>query len=225
MTFSIAGRCARTGMLGVAITTSSICVAARCPWARAGVGAVVTQNVTDPALGPAVLDLLADGMSAAEALARITRDRPHIEHRQLAVVDSHGATAHFTGTETLGTHGAAEGPACVAVGNLLAAAAVPQAMAAAFTKNPGRPLADRLLAALAAGQDAGGEVGPVRSAGLLVVDEAVWPVIDLRIDWNEDDPIAALSALWRAYEPQMVDYVTRARDPEAAPSYGVPGDP
>ncbi|TNF58782.1 MAG: DUF1028 domain-containing protein, partial [Rhodobacteraceae bacterium] len=85
-------------------------------------------------------------------------------------------------------------------------------------------LGDRLVAALRAGLAAGGEAGPVRSAGLLIVREVAWPVADLRVDWTEGDPIGELAALWALWKPQMRDYVTRALDPTAAPSYGVPGD-
>ena len=72
---------------------------------------------------------------------------------------------------------------------------------------------------------AGGEMGPVKSAGLLVVDKQMWPLVDLRVDWSDEGPVAGLRELWRLYEPQMKDYVTRALDPHSAPTYGVPGDP
>ena len=72
---------------------------------------------------------------------------------------------------------------------------------------------------------AGGEMGPVKSCGLLVVHEHGWPLIDLRVDWNDDDPIVELRRIWGIYEPQMNDYITRALNPSSAPSYNVPGDP
>jgi uncharacterized Ntn-hydrolase superfamily protein len=225
MTFSIIGRCSRTGMFGVAITTSSICVASRCPWARAGVGAVATQNITDPSLGPKALDLMQQGLSASEALARLLAGYPHGEYRHVTLVDRHGGTAHHSGARTLGTHAVAGGTDHVAAGNLLASRDVPQAMADAFRTGGQRHLADRLLGALEAGLAAGGEVGPVKSAGLLVVDKHPWPLVDLRVDWDDAGPIARLRALWTRYEPQMQDYVTRALDPASAPAYGVPGDP
>ncbi len=224
MTFSIVGRCERTGMLGIAITTSSICVAARCPWARAGVGAVSTQNVTDPRLGPAVLDLMAQGTPAPEALERVMAGHGHAAHRQLAVVDAQGRTAHHSGAKTLGTHSVADERGCVAAGNLLADPGVPGAMVENFAAGVKLHLAERLLGALEAGLAAGGEMGPVQSAGLLVAHEQAWPLVDLRVDWDDAAPLEALRALWRAYEPQMDDYVTRALDPESAPAYGVPGD-
>lgn len=224
MTFSIVGRCENTGQLGIAISSSSIAVGARCPWARAGVGAVATQNITLPALGPLVLDLLEAGRhDAAAALQRARESDPFIEYRQLTVIDSAGRTAFFSGAESLGVHNAVAGNQCVAAGNLLSGPHVIDAMVGAFV-GTGGALGDRLLMAMQAAVDAGGEAGPVRSAALKIVGEASWPVADLRIDWTEADPIGALAALWRAYQPQMRDYLVRAVNPGSAPSYGVPGD-
>jgi uncharacterized Ntn-hydrolase superfamily protein len=224
MTFSITGRCAASGMLGLAVTSSSVCVASRCAWARAGVGAVSSQNITDPRLGPRGLDLMAGGLSAPQALEEIKASAPHLAYRQIALIDRNGRTAHFSGEKTLGTHAAAEGRDCVAAGNLLSDPSVPAAMAAAFEAAQDRHLAERLLLGLEAGLAAGGEEGPVKSAGILVVDEQIWPLVELRQDWCEDDAIPALRAAWRVYEPQINDYMNRALDPDAAPSYGVPGD-
>ena len=225
MTFSLTGRCASTGMFGVAITTSSICVASRCPWARAGVGAVSTQNVTDPSIGPKVFDLMAQGRSAPEALREVTAVNKFPEFRQVTVIDRNGRTAHHSSAKVLGTGAVAEGKDCVAAGNLLRNRDVPAAMVGEFAKDPGLHLAERLLRGLEAGLSAGGEMGPVKSAGLLVVHEQIWPLVDLRVDWSDEGPIPALRQLWRLYEPQMKDYVTRALDPRSAPAYGVPGDP
>ena len=225
MTFSIAGRCARTGMVGVVITTSSICVGARCPWVRGRVGAVATQNVTDPALGPKGLDLMASGLSAQAALDRLMADAPHAEYRQVTRVDNAGRTAQFSGATVLGTHGVAAEAGCVAAGNLLSNPDVPRAMAKAFVAGSDLHLAERLLRAIETGLEAGGEMGPVKSAALLVADDQIWPLVNLRVDWDDDGPLAALRRLWAAYEPQMQDYVNRALDPRAAPAYGVPGDP
>lgn len=224
MTFSLVGRCAETGMVGVAIATSSICVGARCPHARAGVGAVSTQNVTLPSLGPAILDRMAEGSSAAEALEAAMRGMKNLEYRQIAALDAKGRTAHFTGVKTLGTHNVSEGRNCIAAGNLLANEDVTGAMVRAFEAHESRHLASRLLHGLASGLAAGGEVGPVKSAALLVAHEQSWPLVDLRVDWDDDGPIARLQRLWQAYEPQMMDYLSRALDPASAPAYGVPGE-
>jgi uncharacterized Ntn-hydrolase superfamily protein len=225
MTFSLIGRCQRTGMVGVAITTSSICVASRCPWVRAGVGAVSTQNVTDPSIGPRAFDLMAAGASAADALRQVMAANKFPEYRQVTIIDRHGHTAHHSGAKVLGTHAFVEGRDCVAAGNLLRNRDVPAAMAHEFAEDPKLHLAERLLRGLEAGLVAGGEMGPVKSAGLLVAHEQIWPLVDLRVDWSDEGPIPALRNLWRLYEPQMQDYVTRALDPRLAPAYGVPGDP
>ena len=223
MTFSIAARCAETGAFGVAIASSSICVASRCAFVRAGIGAALTQNVTDPRLGPRALDLMADGLSANDALARVVREAgERIGWRQLAAVDRAGDAAHYSGAKALGRHAAAAGRACVAIGNLLADRGVPRAMVGAYEQAAGA-LAERLLAALEQGLAAGGEEGPVRSAGLLVADRQPWPVVDLRVDWH-DRPVATLRALWTEYAPQLDAYVVRALDPDAAPTFGVPGN-
>ena len=224
MTFSIAGRCAQTGQLGIAISSSSIAVGARCPWVRAGVGAVATQNVTLPALGPQVLYLLHDAkLDPAAALERALSASDWSEYRQVTAIDTSGRTAFFSGKEALGTHHAVNGAQCVAAGNMLAGIEVIEAMVPAF-ENASGALADRLLAAMHAAIAAGGEAGPVHSAALKIVGEPSWPIVDLRIDWADDDPIGKLDALWQSYKPQMQDYVTRALNPTAAPSYGVPGD-
>ena len=223
MTISIAGRCARTGQLGVAISSSSPAVAARCAWARAGVGAACSQNITDPQLRTVLLDRMAKGESAAAAMATVTAEEPLVEWRQLTAVDRNGFTAAWSGAHTLGTYATAEGPDCVAAGNLLANGQVPTEMVGTFTGLSDTDLAGRLIAALTAGLRAGGEAGPVHSAGLIVVSDVPWPVTDLRVDWSED-PIAELTALWRLWRPQADAYRLRALDPAAAPSYGVPGD-
>lgn len=224
MTFSIVGFCERTRMSGVAITTSSICVGSRCPWVRAGAGAVTTQNVTDPTIGNEVLDLFDQGLAAADAVAKVMDGRAHADYRQVAVVDMQGNTAHFTGANILGTNKVVEGKHCVAAGNLLSSTDVPHAMVRSFEDNADKHLADRLLTALQAGIAAGGEEGPTHSAGLLVAHENPWPLVDLRVDWTDNCPGEEMRKLWDAYEPQMMDYLTRALNPDDAPSYGVAGD-
>jgi uncharacterized Ntn-hydrolase superfamily protein len=223
MTFSLAGRDATSGTFGTVVASSSPCVAARCAHARAGAGAVATQNVTDPSLGPLLLDRLAQGASAEQAIADVSGSATFAEYRQLTAVDRDGGTAIWSGAHTLGVHADARGEGCVAAGNLLGDPGVPAAMVLAFEESAGTALGERLLRALEAGLAAGGEAGPVRSCGLVVVDRVAWPVADLRIDWH-DAPLAELRALWGVWAPQARDYVTRALDPTAAPSYGVPGD-
>jgi uncharacterized Ntn-hydrolase superfamily protein len=224
MSFSVSGFCQKTGMMGVAITTSSICVASRCPWVRAGVGAAITQNVTDPSLGNLMLDYLEQGLSAQQSIDKVVEGRNFIDYRQLALVDSKGSSASYTGSKTLGTSAISQGDCCIAAGNLLGSIEVTQAMSDSFSRNGNLHLAERLIVALQAGVDAGGEEGPLHSAGIKVAHQHSWPLVDLRVDWADDAPTTDLMNLWRAYEPQMTDYNSRAIDPSQAPSYGVPGD-
>ncbi|MDE2239761.1 MAG: DUF1028 domain-containing protein [Rhodospirillales bacterium] len=224
MTFSLAARCPRSGQFAVAVTSSSPAVAARCAHARAGIGAATTQNVTDPRLGQQLLDALASGLSADAAVAKVSSGASFPEYRQLTVIDPQGHVSVYSGTKTLGIFGAAQGKNAVSAGNLLANADVPGAVIAAFAATkPEDELGARVLAAMQAGLNAGGEAGPIKSAGLIVVDKEAWPIADLRVDWH-DEPLAELARLWDVWQPQMYDYVTRALNPEAAPSYGVPGD-
>jgi uncharacterized Ntn-hydrolase superfamily protein len=223
MTLSIAARLPDGKMFGVAIASSSPAVAARCAHARAGVGAVATQNITDPSLGPQILDRLRGGASAQSALDDALLATPFGAYRQLIVVGRDRRPVVHSGAKALGIVGVEIGAHAAAAGNLLAQPGVPAAMIAAFEAATG-PFASCLLTALRAGLVAGGEAGPIHSAGLLVVRDVSWPIVDLRVDWSDDDPVAALTSVWERYEPQVEDYVRRALDPTAAPSFGVPGD-
>lgn len=225
MTFSLVARCAETGMFGVAISSSSPAVAARCSYARAGVGAVASQNITDPTLGPLALDLMEAGRDAAAAIEEVRRRGRFIDYRQVLAVDAAGRTAIHSGANALGIWTQAQAENVASGGNLLANDGVPQAIVDSFTASDG-PLGDRLIAALKAGLAAGGEAGPVHSAGLKLVDKVSWPVADLRCDWSGDDcPIEAVATAWEVYKPQLDAYIQRALDPREAPSYGVAGDP
>lgn len=223
MTFSVVARCAETGQLGIAISSSSIAVGARCPWLRPGVGAVASQNITLPSLGPQMLDRLEQGVAPSEALEAVLAGQDHSQYRQVTVIDSQGRTAHFSGAQTLGIHAAVSGEQCVAAGNMLANPEVIEAMVRAFENASGH-LADRLLAAMHSGQAQGGEAGPVHSAALIVVDDLLWPIVNLRVDWADEHPVGALDQLWQAYRSQLQDYIDRAINPQHAPGYAVPGD-
>lgn len=191
---------------------------------RAGVGAINTQNVTDPRLGPAILDAMAKGAGAEKAMKDVLAGVAHAEYRQLAAIDAKGGTAHHTGGLAFRVSGAALGRDCVAAGNILDNTGVPDAMRKAFEAGAPKHLADRLIGALEAGLRAGGEHGPVHSAVVLVASILPWPLVDLRVDWDDDGPIAKLRDLWRRYEPEMDAYVIRALDPPNAPKFNVPGD-
>ncbi|WP_282153277.1 DUF1028 domain-containing protein [Ruegeria atlantica] len=223
MTFSLVARCADTGMFGLAISSSSPAVAARCSFARASVGAVASQNVTDPSLGPLTLDLMEQGKTAPEAIAEMTARMKFIEYRQVLAVDTAGRTAIHSGPNSLGIWTQAQAENVASGGNLLDNDGVPQAIVDGFLSASGH-IGDRLIAAMRAGLDAGGEAGPVHSAGMKIVDKVSWPVADLRCDWTEGCPIEAIATAWDIYKPQLDAYIQRALDPREAPSYGVPGD-
>ncbi len=214
--------------MGVAITSSSPAVAARCAWVRGGVGAVTTQNVTDPRLGPVMLDALERGAAPGAVLAEIVASQPEakIAWRQLTIVDRNGSTAAWTGRQALGVHAEVIRPGVVVAGNLLSSPSVLDAAADAFEMDPSMTLGARLIAGLSAALAAGGEAGPVHSAGIVIADRDrvySWPVTDLRVDWHSE-PVAELERLWAIWQPQEQAYLTRALEPDSSPSYGVPGD-
>jgi len=215
MTFSLVARCARTGMLGAVVTTSSIAVGSRCPYARAGVGAVLTQNRTDPRLGPLALDLMARGFRAEEAMRAIVAATPHRHWRQLAIIDAVGRTATFSGDSVRGEKGEAQGRDCASIANIVRSAEIPRLMVARFEASPDLPLARRLIDALAAGEAAGGEIEPVTSAALLIAHQEAFAYVDLRVD-DHRQPITELARLWSLYESEADPYVVRAIDPERA---------
>ena len=186
---------------------------------------MATQNVTDPNLGPLLLDLMSQGLSAKDSIGSIIRDRPFIEYRQLTAVDAHGNSASWSGKHILGTHGVSEQQDCVAAGNLLKSAELPKIMTDCFAANADQHLAERLLQSLEVGLGSGGEEGTVHSAALIIYHEQAFPLVSLRVDWDDEYPIGVLRKLWEDYRPQMGAYLQRAIDPTAAPSYGVPGDP
>jgi uncharacterized Ntn-hydrolase superfamily protein len=216
MTYSIAAKCPRTGMFGVAVTTSSIAVGSRCAYARAGVGAVLTQHRTDPRLGPKGLELLAQGLPAKDVVQRLTQGAPGIGWRQLAVIDREGRTAAYHGDRITSVHSGDEGPGCIAIGNIIRTAAVTRAMVDAFDANPQLHLAERLVRGVEAGYAAGGESKQLKSAALLVVERDSFPLVDLRVDYDPQ-PLVQLRWLWEIYEPSVKLYVDRAVNPDSVP--------
>jgi uncharacterized Ntn-hydrolase superfamily protein len=204
-------------MLGIAITTSSIAVTARCAWIHANAGAVTTQNVTDPRLGQLGLRLMRQGYGARAVIEELVRAGPFREYRQLACVDRDGTSATWTGAKAFPIAAELSERNLAVTGNLLASAGVVDAMAAAFRAQVDLHLADRLVRALVEGKAAGGEAGGnEHSAGLRVFDRESFPLVDLRVDWVESDPIGRLAELWVRYRPEMELYRLRAINPPAA---------
>ena len=206
----------------MAVSSSSPAVAARCMHLRGGVGVVASQNITDPRFGPYLLDGLADGMTPEQAVSSLRENDSTLDFRQISVLAPSGPGVTLSGKHTLGTYSSTVGIDAVAAGNMLSSGVVTGAMLAEFDVAEG-DLETRLIAAMLAGLKAGGEAGPVHSAGLAVVRDAGWLETDLRVDWSED-PIGDLSGLLKVWLPQRDDYVIRGKDPASSPSYGVPGD-
>ncbi|HEU4808316.1 MAG TPA: DUF1028 domain-containing protein, partial [Homoserinimonas sp.] len=213
MTISLAARDPETGAFGMVITSSSPAVAARCIHLRAGVGAVASQNVTNPALGRLALDVLEKGAAAADAVGQATASDAFSAYRQLTAVDAAGTVACFSGDHALGIHAYAEGDQAVAAGNMLHNDEVPGAMLDAYAASTAARFEERLLHGLQGALAAGGEAGSVRSAGLAVVEAAEWRVTDLRVD-DHDDPAGELARLLALWLPQKNDYLVRAHDPQ-----------
>ena len=217
-TFTIVGRCSRTGMLGVAITTGDVAVGSRCPYVKPQVGAVSTQSFTDPRLGPFALRLLEMGYSCSAVLKQLEASDPHIERRQLGVVDRDGNSAARTGNLNGPWAGHIAKRDYVAMGNVLAGEAVVQAMAAVFERGAEQDLGERLLQAVEAGQEAGGEARNgtgFHSAALLVYGTDSFSRIDLRVD-EDTTPLIELRRVFEIYKPNIDYFTLRANDPEAA---------
>jgi uncharacterized Ntn-hydrolase superfamily protein len=223
MTFSLAARDPASGAFGMIISSSSTAVASRCLNLRAGIGAVASQNVTNPALGPAVLDELELGRSAREAIEAVVAAEQFRDFRQLAAVDANGTSFVYSGSGALGLVGMKAVDGAVAAGNMLAGEHVIDAYLEGYFTSSAATFEERLFAGFRAAVRAGGEAGPIRSAGMAVIQDASWRVTDLRID-DHDDPCGELARLLGLWLPQKTDYLTRAIDPTIAPSYGVPRD-
>lgn len=213
MTWSIVAR-DRDGSLGVAIASRFFAVGALCPYARSGVGAVATQALVNPHYGPATLDRLAAGDAPQRAIDALVRDDDGRAHRQVHAVDAHGRTAAHTGAQCIDWCGDLAGDRFSVAGNMLAGARVIEDTAAAFRRLPHLPLAERLLAAMDAGEAAGGDKRGRQAAALIVVTTEDYPLLDLRVD-DHVDPLAELRRLHAVsrerYQPFVSCLPSRAR--------------
>ena len=214
MTFAVAGVCEETGQLGCAVTTSSVCVGARC--GQVGADCVVfSQARTDPRLHRFGLEAHERSGDAALALEAMKQAATSLHWRQLGVLDRDGHSVSYTGESCLLSCGGLSGENCLALGNYLASDEVLPAMTRAFEATDG-PLAARLIAALDAGLEAGGERDPLLSASLKVYADLAFAYADLRID-KSTTPLSDLRLLWDDWAPKADSYVVRALDPDAAP--------
>ncbi|HEY2870228.1 MAG TPA: DUF1028 domain-containing protein [Gaiellales bacterium] len=203
MTFSLVACDLEARQWGVVVASKFLAVGAVVPWARAEVGAVATQASANVSYGPRGLELLAAGASAQETIDRLTGDDPVGPERQIGVVDAAGGSATFTGPECFDWAGGRAGPGYAAQGNLLAGAAVVEALADTFEGTEG-PLVERLLASLAAGDEAGGDRRGRQSAAVIVreIDGGYGGGTDILIDLRVDDHADPVPELQRLYALQ-----------------------
>jgi uncharacterized Ntn-hydrolase superfamily protein len=211
-TFSIVGRCSRTGMLGVAIATSEMAVGSRCIHVAPRIGAVISQAASNPRLGHLGLNLLRQGFSAPRVVEDLAAGDEFRERRQLGCLDTAGRTAGRTGSGNRPWAGHRTAPNVVVAANAVVGAGVADTMLEAFASDATGPLWERLLGALEAGKRAGGEPKPELSAGLFVVDEEPFAVVDLRVDLH-DEPVRELRRLADQYFPLIPYYRKRPLDP------------
>lgn len=222
MTFSIMGHCARTGLVGAAVATYSLAAGGRDLFVGHGVGALSSQAFASPALGALALRLLGLGLSPAKVLLDLAGHDPDFEWRQIGIVDAHGRAAVHTGPNARKWAGHVIGDGFVAMGNVLAGQRVVEAIAAGFLAEPERDLDDRLIRALEAGRDAGGQANDQgehlteRSAGVLVRAPRNVDDVDLRVDAHDSaiHELRRVHGLVGEYRPY---YRMRALEPRTTP--------
>ena len=214
-TFSIAARCSRSGMLGVAVSTAVPGVGGICPYIKPGVGAISTQSWVNPYLGIDGLELLTQGLSAEETLEKLTDEDPGRAVRQLGIVDAEGRSAAWTGEDCVPWAGHHSSKDFSCQGNMLTGPETVEDMVGAFEAAAALELPERLLAALEAGQAAGGDKRGKQSAALKVYHEELYPLVDLRVDEHRF-PVAELRRVFEVarhqYRPFM-DGLPKRKDP------------
>jgi len=215
MTFSIAARCPRTGMLGVATSSKALAAGGMVPYCRAGVGAIASQSFVNPYLGLDGLELLEHGLTAERTLERLVEGDPGRDLRQLAIIDREGRPAAYTGDRCIPWAGQVSGAGYVCLGNILVGEDVVKGMARAFETTLVEELPERLIQALEAGQAAGGDRRGRQSAGITVVSEEAYPLCDLRVD-DHPDPVVEVRRIFEVYKNEaagMHQIMPRRDDP------------
>jgi uncharacterized Ntn-hydrolase superfamily protein len=215
-TFTVIGRCARTGRLGIGTTTRSLAVGARVPHVRARLGAVAVMAIADARLGYMALRLLETGYKAPAVIEELVKSDPYAEYRQLGVIDDDGFGAARTGTMNRDWAGHRVGENYVVLGNVLIGPHVLDAMETAFSAHPAEDLEARLLRGIEAGRDAGGQHGGQQSAALLVYDDKPFAHVDLRVDVHAE-PVGELRRAFDVYRPAIPYYNLRQVDARVPP--------
>ncbi len=212
MTFTTIGRCSRTGMLGIGTATRAPAVGVRVPFIRPRLGAVAIMALADQRLGQIGLNLLELGYKAPGVIEQMVVADPHPEWRQLGVVDDDGYAAARTGALNKDWAGHRCGAGYVVLGNALTGAHILDAMEEAYLADPEQDLEHRLMLAIEAGRDAGGQIGGQTSAALLVYDRKTFSRVDLRVDIH-DEPVGELRRVFDAYQKFIPYYAVRQVDP------------
>jgi uncharacterized Ntn-hydrolase superfamily protein len=205
-TFSISARCARTGMLGVAVSTAVPGVGGICPFVEPGVGAISTQSWVNPYLGIDGLTLLRSGMTAEDALNKLVADDPGRDVRQLGIVDAAGGSASWSGKDCTAWFGHRNGPNYAVQGNMLVGASTIDAMVDTFIATEALALGERLVSVLEAGQRAGGDKRGRQSAAVLVYFKEAFPYLSLRVD-EHHYPVAELRRIYEVARHQLLPFV------------------
>ncbi len=216
-TFTTIARCERTGMLGIVMATFSPCVGSRCPFIQPGLGAVSVQAVAQPRIGMLAMKLLGLGHSANGVLKAIEASDPHIEYRQIGIIDGDGGVAVRTGKNNSQWAGHVVGKGYIAMGNVLSGEHVVRAMADAFEATADELFEERLLRSIEAGRNAGGQFADDQhlretSAVLLTYDRQPFARVDLRVDVHED-AVGELRRIFDWFKPLIPYYEMRAVDP------------
>lgn len=224
MTITIVARDAKEGLLGIAQATGPLSVGGKCPFIRANVGAVSTQAYTNSALGPLAIELLSRGHSPEKVLKELRESDPYESYRQIGIVDRNGRSAVFTGEDNKPYCGAIAGQNFVVMGNYLKTDQVVPEMHRAWLDSEGEIFERRLLAALTAGRDEGGDAGGHRSSCLIVYETETYARTDLRVDFMPKgeglpDAIDALAVLLKPSLPLIEYYRLRAHEPSSIPGW------
>lgn len=220
MTWSLVARDPATGQIGVAVATCAFAVGARVPFVATGVGAVATQAFVNPFYGLRGLELLRAGASAEDVIRIVTAADEGRAERQVHVMDREGRSAAYTGASNVPWCGHLVRADFSVAGNMLAGPEVIEASAATFEESVGGPLAERFLAALKAGEAAGGDKRGRQSAALLIHDAEEYPLVDIRVD-DHADPLAELARLLATHHARSAHY--RRFMPSRANPAGVVG--
>lgn len=216
MTFTIIGRCPDTGRLGIATATRSLAVGVRVPHIAPRSGAVAIMAIAEERLGHRALRLLAQGNKAPAVVEALVAGDPNPEYRQLGVIDDDGFLAARTGRRNRDFAGHHIGRHHIALGNVLVGEHVLDAIEGGFTADSGAALEERLMTALEAGRDAGGQHGGQRSAAILVYGAKAFAEVNLRVDLHPE-PVGELRRIFDAYKPAIPYYNLRQVDPTVPP--------